>query len=302
MAAKLKIGIIGMSEGNGHPYSWAAIFNGYNKNEMSRCPFPVIPEYLSQQIFPDDFLTHRAEVSHIWTQNVEVTKHIALCSNIPNICNTIEEMVSNVDAVLLARDDAENHLKYAKPVLKAGIPIYIDKPFALNTTDADKLLNLAKHPNQIFTCSALQFAEEFQLINLDLAKIGAIKSISAMVPKSWEKYAVHIIEPVLNLIPERGNIKSIERIKTEVKDIISVQVNWTSEITANFQTFGKLGAPLSIRIVGTEGYKDLYIKDTYSAFKSALNRFLDVIEDHEPNISREFTMEMIQILEKGQYA
>lgn len=302
MAAKLKLGIIGMSEGNGHPYSWAAIFNGFNKNEMPTCPFPVIPEYLSQQKFPQDFLTHRAQVSHIWTQNNKTSNHIALCSNIPNICNTIDEMVSNVDAVLLARDDAENHLKYAKPVLKAGIPIYIDKPFALKANDAEKLLNLAKYPNQIFTCSALQFAEEFQLKNLDLAKIGVIKSISAMVPKSWEKYAVHIIEPVLNLIPERGNIKSIERIKTEVKDIISVQVNWTSEITANFQTFGKLGAPLSIRIVGTEGYKDLYIEDTYSAFRSALNMFLDVIEDREPNIPRELTMEMIQILEKGQYA
>lgn len=302
MAAKLKIGIIGMSEGNGHPYSWAAIFNGYNKNEMFGCPYPVIPEYLSQQKFPEEFLTHRAGVSHIWTQNFEITNHIALCSNIPNICNSIEEMVSNVDAVLLARDDAENHLKYAKPVLEAGIPIYIDKPFALNTTDAEKLLNSAKYPNQIFTCSALQFAEEFQLKNLDLSKIGSIKSISATVPKSWEKYAVHIIEPVLNLIPGRGNIKSIKRINTGIEDIVSVQVNWASEITANFQTFGKLGAPLSIRIIGTEGYKDLYIKDTYNAFKSALNRFLDVIEGHEQNIPREFTMEMIQILEKGQYA
>ena len=24
----LKLGIIGLSEGNGHPYSWSAIFNG----------------------------------------------------------------------------------------------------------------------------------------------------------------------------------------------------------------------------------------------------------------------------------
>ncbi len=36
------LGIIGMSPGNGHPYSWAAIFNGYNKEKMAKCPFPYM--------------------------------------------------------------------------------------------------------------------------------------------------------------------------------------------------------------------------------------------------------------------
>ena len=27
----LKIGMIGYNEGNGHPYSYSAIFNGYNR-------------------------------------------------------------------------------------------------------------------------------------------------------------------------------------------------------------------------------------------------------------------------------
>ena len=42
----LKLGIIGLSSDNGHPYSWSAIFNGYDPEEMARCPFPGIPEYL----------------------------------------------------------------------------------------------------------------------------------------------------------------------------------------------------------------------------------------------------------------
>ena len=39
----LKLGVTGLSSGNGHPYSWAAIINGYDKSEMAKCPFPVIP-------------------------------------------------------------------------------------------------------------------------------------------------------------------------------------------------------------------------------------------------------------------
>ncbi len=42
---KLTLGIIGSSSGNGHPYSWSAIFNGYDKSLMNDCPFDVIPKY-----------------------------------------------------------------------------------------------------------------------------------------------------------------------------------------------------------------------------------------------------------------
>ena len=44
-----RLGAIGLSPGNGHPYSWAAIFNGYDTASMADCPFPAIPEYLATQ-------------------------------------------------------------------------------------------------------------------------------------------------------------------------------------------------------------------------------------------------------------
>ena len=31
MAKDINLGLIGISEGNGHPYSWSAIINGYNE-------------------------------------------------------------------------------------------------------------------------------------------------------------------------------------------------------------------------------------------------------------------------------
>ena len=33
---ELKIGILGMSEGNAHPFSWSAMYNNYNKEEMDK--------------------------------------------------------------------------------------------------------------------------------------------------------------------------------------------------------------------------------------------------------------------------
>ena len=44
----MKLGIIGISEGNGHPYSWSAIINGYNKKKMEECKYESIPSYLKR--------------------------------------------------------------------------------------------------------------------------------------------------------------------------------------------------------------------------------------------------------------
>ena len=149
----IKLGIIGMSEGNGHPYSWAAIINGYDKGAMGSCPFPVIPEYLGAQAYPDDFISG-ARVTHIWTQEHEVSAHIAAASKIKTIVQRPEDMIGHVDAVLLARDDYQNHVTYAAPFLKAGVPIYIDKPLANSVAAAEHLYAQETVEGQIFTCSA----------------------------------------------------------------------------------------------------------------------------------------------------
>ncbi|MBO6762609.1 MAG: gfo/Idh/MocA family oxidoreductase, partial [Roseivirga sp.] len=103
---ELRLGVIGLSDGNGHPYSWSAIFNGYNPEYMKDCPFPVIPQYLSERSFPADAIKG-AVVTHIWTQDEAVSRHIAKASKIQTVCQKMEDMIGQVDAVLLARDDAE---------------------------------------------------------------------------------------------------------------------------------------------------------------------------------------------------
>ena len=39
MIKNIRLGMIGMNDGNGHPYSWSAIFNGYDPIEMENALF-----------------------------------------------------------------------------------------------------------------------------------------------------------------------------------------------------------------------------------------------------------------------
>lgn len=295
----LKLGVIGSSEGNGHPYSWSAIFNGYDSVEMEKCGYPVIPRYLEQQQWPASQIKE-ARVTAIWTQDIALSRHIAKAAKIEHVVTCYTDMIGQVDAVLLARDDAYNHLQYAEPFLRQGIPIYIDKPIALSINDLDRLYALEQYSGQIFTCSALRYSKQLALTTADRQSLGPIKQISAFTPKSWSKYAVHIIEPVLNMLSEGDEIVEMTAPACHISDGSgSLAVCWSSGIQTNFFALGNGQSPISIRVFGTSGWKDFTFTDSFSAFKAALQAFIQGISDKKVMSDRAFNTTVVQLLERG---
>lgn len=285
-----------MSEGNGHPYSWSAIFNGYNPEYMIDSPFPVIYDYLSKQKFPEDSLGHLANVTHVWTQNLIISEHIAKASKIENVCEKMEDMIGNIDAVLLARDDGENHFEMALPFLKSGIPVFIDKPFALSLSDANKMLAEQRNENQIFTCSSLRFAKELILTEEDKKNIGSIKFVEGSVMKKWSTYAIHILEPLVSQLPDRGKLLDVKTIKNS--NIHQVLINWEN-VSAYLKVTGDTPVPLEIKFFGDKGSVSKTFFDSFNAFKSSLERYVKVINNETDNFNRDETLEIVNIIEKG---
>lgn len=293
----IHLGIIGMSEGNGHPYSWAAICNGYDATAMADCPFSSIPLYLAKQRFPEDVIAD-AEVTHIWTQDRAVSEHIALSCRIAHVVDNVREMIGQVDGILLARDDAENHLTHAAPFLAAGLPVYIDKPFALSVSAANDLYAQEQYPGQIFTCSALRYASEFQLDEIERAAIGEIRYIQATSIKDWDRYAVHVIEPVLAMVGQQGSIRSAKLWQDD--GITALNLRWESGLCTSFTTLGSaVSCPIAIRVIGTNSFRDLYFQDSFSAFKAALLDFLRSIRQERSMIAREFVLDVVAVIEAG---
>jgi hypothetical protein len=299
----LRLGVIGMSDGNGHPYSWSAIFNGFDPEAMARCPFPVIPQYLSEQDWPSAALPN-AQVTHIWTQDRAISEEIAAAVRIPHICNAITDMIGQVDAVLLARDDPENHYEMAKPFIEAGLPVYIDKPVAADRATLDALYAVELYPGQIFSCSAVGYAKEFQLDKAQREKIGKIRWVEASIMKSWVKYGVHIIDPVLRLEPglwegEHGDLTSVTN--TGEGEVNLVTAAWESGFRAVFKVTGEVPSPLRITVYGEKGFLELTFADTFNAFKNALADFVDGIRTKTIRSEKAFLETLVDIIEKGKH-
>ena len=292
----LKLGVIGLTRGNGHPYSWSAIFNGYDPVAMEECGFPVIPRYLERQRFPEDAITE-ACVTHVWAQDRKIASHIAKAALIGTVVDQCSDMIGQVDGVLLARDDAEAHYELAVPFLDAGVPIYVDKPLALTVAEARRLIEKQRFPGQLFSCSALRYAKEFRLSGATLAQIGRLRHIHATVPKDWEKYAVHVIEPILLLASERGAVERMHAWRNN--DSTTLSVSYSGSFQMLVSTMGAASAPLALRVMGDLGWKDLFFQDTYFAFKSALSEFVQGIIRRDVRIAPDFMLEVVGLIEAG---
>ncbi len=294
---QLRLGIIGMSAGNGHPYSWAAICNGYDHRYMRDCPFPVIPEYLAHESFPDAQIADVA-VTHIWTQDTATSTHIAKATHIPTIVSTPEQMIGQIDALLLARDDAELHYHYARPFLEAGIPVYIDKPLALSQAEAEKIFAAARKKSDVFSLSALSHAPELKISAEMKKKIGTIRSISAVTPKYWDTYAVHIIEPVLKMIKWQ---ESYTVVKITDQPHKSLQLLWKSGVITSFTALGDEPSQIRITIIGELGTMTLTFENTFRAFRAALVHFLGTVRGTEQPPEKDFTLKIVSIIEQGRH-
>lgn len=297
MTNKIRLGVLGMSPGNGHPYSWSAICNGYDKKFMDDCPFPVIPDYIYKENYPQNFISD-AEVTHIWTQDRKISEHVARASKIENIVDNYEDMIGKVDAVLLARDDAENHLEMSRCFLESGTMIYIDKPLAFDLKTAQEIFSLEKFEGQIFSCSALRYARELNEALDKIAKIGNISYIEAHTIKYWNTYSAHIIDPVLKIVGDNHKIKSVQKFKNINSQGISLQLD-NGIIVSLFAHKSTKITTDSIRIFGDKSDMGITFKDTFYSFRGALQAFIQSVKQKKSVIPKEHMLTMTDWIERG---
>jgi hypothetical protein len=292
----MRLGMIGQSEGNGHPWSWSAIMNGYDKEAMNACPFPAIPRYLGERAFPRDRLAG-ARVTHVWTQDSKLSRDIARACLIEQVVSGMTDMIGEVDAVILARDDYERHLEMSRPFLDAGLPIFVDKPLATTVAECERIWSLERYSGQVFTCSALRYASELSISNRESSDLGGLVGIEARVPKSWDLYAIHVIEPSVLILGDQGMVRrSSWRQENGRRE---VRVEWESGVTAVFSASGTTDSPIEIELAGKRGGCKLVFRDPFSAFKKALGVFVEAARARQNPIERSFVRKVVEIIEAG---
>lgn len=145
---------------------------------------------------------------------------------------SIDAVVEQSDAVMLLTNDGRPHLEQVLPVLKAGKPVFIDKPIADTFENVQALFRTSKQYGvPVFSSSALRYGKTVQNIAQGTA-IGKVLGADAYGPAPlqpshvdlfWD--GVHAVETLFTVMG-RG-CEWVSRTNTASSDV--VVGSWTGD-------------------------------------------------------------------------
>lgn len=292
----IKLGIIGLNEGNGHPFSYAAIFNGYNPDELAkRCPFELIREYLPREHRNENTLD-TAKVTHIWTQDKNISENVSAVSLVPNIVDNYTDLIGAVDAVILARDDVYNHLEMARLFLEKRVPLFIDKQLVATKDELDVFTQLAGPEYPLMAGSSTRFTRALAKAKSDIA-FDTVKTIHGVSRESWMRYGHHLFEGIACLW---GLDIDWVRSLSDKQDHDIVQIHYRSGPNVILECVKDAHLPIQWTAYSSSAapYFVPYT-DYFYSFREMLKAFIHMVATGEKNILYQEMIDIAKVILAG---
>jgi len=162
-AAELRIGMLGLD--TSHATAFTEILNN-----------PQAKDFIPGGRVVAAVKGGSSDIESSWSRVDGYTKTLVEKHGV-KLYDSIETMARDVDAIMIESVDGRPHLEQFRACLKAGKPVYIDKPLAGSLKDGLEIFRLAKKSGvPMFTASSLRFAK-----NTLAARAGAIGTVTNAV-------------------------------------------------------------------------------------------------------------------------
>lgn len=279
----IKIGVIGLSV---HSAAYTEIINsGTSDPEFNDCRVVAIfhPEGNPDVEFSEKQLQSFTDT--IKGQGVEFVR-------------SLKELVRKVDAVMLLTNDGRPHLKEIMPVLKAGKPVYVDKPLAATLQDVLAIFKVSgKYKVPMFSCSPLRFVKEA----LDIREgkiVGKVLGANTYGPAPLQKShadlfwdGIHAVESLYTVLGGTG-CKTVTRTFTDDADVVTG--NWTDGRIGIFRGIRKGKSGFGGTAFGDNGIASIGGFGGYRPLVVAITEFF---RSRKSPVSDEETIEIYAFME-----
>jgi predicted dehydrogenase len=199
-------------------------------------------------------------VTHLWGEKDEFAAKTAEQGQIPTIVKDIEDMLGEVDGVMIDHRDGKFHLAAAKPFVKAGYPVFVDKPMSRSLAEAKAFLKFRKaHRAPVCTMSSIYYHEDMPGVVKRLAKLGRLRSLRLSGPGDWNSqwggiwfYGIHQVELMVHLVGPAAQEASLT---VNGKDCTAI-VNYPEGLTVSMNFLTECPYRFDIQAIGHEGTLD----------------------------------------------
>lgn len=213
------------------------------------------------------------------------------------IVDSIPKLLEKVDVVLLESVDGRIHLQEAIPVIRAGKPLWIDKPVAGSLPDAIVIFELAKKRNvPCFSSSSLRFGPGIQAV-LKNEEIGPIVGVATWGSCSYSTgtpdlffYGIHGVEPLFTLMGT--GCETVSRVQT--KDVDFVTGVWKDGRVGTYRGIRRTAASSGATVYGT---KAIVQADRLGSYEDLCREIARFFKTGKPPVSAEETIEIFAFME-----
>lgn len=212
------------------------------------------------------------------------------------IVTSIADLLQKVDVVLLETNDGRLHLEQALLVLKAGKPMFIDKPIAASLADAQAIFAASKKYNTpVFSSSSLRYTEG--IADIGKGKIGKVLGAETYSPAKYEKthpdlfwYGIHGVEMLFAVMGT--GCKTVTRIHTPDADVV-VGV-WSDGRIGSFRGTRTGKSDYGGRVFGEKGNM---ILGEFKGYNPLLEQIVKFFESGKVPVQAEETLEIAAFME-----
>jgi virulence factor len=212
-----------------------------------------------------------------------------------------EDMLGKVDGIMIESVDGSVHLDRARPFLEAGIPTWIDKPFACSVRDADAIVNLATKKNvPLFSASSLRYAPEIVEVLKSREELGApvaveVYGVQGKDPHNpgWFNYGIHSIEMLIALLgPEfKNDIKYVAAGAAE-----HASGTWAGNAIGSCTLTSKGGSGFGFTYVG-EKKTSVAKADSSVIYRELLKQIVGFFQTGKSPVPLEETLAIVKYIE-----
>ena len=209
------------------------------------------------------------------------------------------DMIGKVDAMLIEAVDGSVHWERARPFLDAGVPCYVDKPFACSTADARKMIELAaKKKLPIFSSSSLRYAPEVVEYVAD-EKHGMVLGCVVYGPASEHErnpglfhYGIHAVEILYTLMGP--GCKRVTCLHEKGTDVVTGQ--WSDGRLATVRGIRAGKAEYGFTAFAEKGVKTSGV-GTGVIYRELLKHVVETFTTGKPPIDPAVTLEIVAFIE-----
>ncbi len=216
------------------------------------------------------------------------------------IAENPEDFLGKVDAVIITARHGDLHYDYAMPYLKAGIPMFVDKPFTVKIENAKEMIETAKQTGALICGgSSLKFLEELKPLRryADSHTVNG-GTISAPINMNNEYggfyfYAQHLIEMLFATFGDK-----VKSVYAECKDTTKNRLNVMFEYE-NFDVMGQYydSYIYTASVYAKEGAAHTTVEDVVYCYDYELSELADMVRSQKMPHDYETLIKPVILLE-----